>query len=704
MKYLRMIAMGLVCAFMGFGNAPIAVASHSTSTNVAVIPSYTGYGSAGVIKPADYPTVTMTVLSAAAVHSASDLAAYDTVVLYQFCGVGGYSAVTGAVIDWLRTYNGKLIIWDSDSCNTDDHTGADYHWLAALGAQFDLFTPGQTGMHAGSLAFTAITHLGSPTPASPYYIDTKSLVKDTDAVGDVNVVNENTVAPVWCALLRGTNYLGDSGFAHMYSKVGGLIGAPEALIIYCGLDTDYMDHSSTGGEQLIKLFKLELLHGWGAFDSPEVVDLPCRQIGNLTLSPDTGYSDLGQLYIVTATASVQDLATGNAIPVPGAPINFAVISGPHAGTDGVGTTDASGQTTFSYTGTAPGTDIIQATASFGGTNYTATATEYWNDPNDIRLVKNSLLVGTNVMVGQSFDYEISFTTFSNTVTAVNLQVIDYLPTELDFVGVTTNGALSAVYDGAAHTVVWDFGSWPPLTAGPTNYLTVRVNAGATVGQTIVNLASMVCSNLPPFRTRERNPREVTTNSNCVVLIGSAIETNTVRVRQTGLFFQTVTLTNLCGAAVNGVRVSVEGLSNDVTVFNATGTSNGVPYVDYPASILGGQTGVLTVEYFVPNRLTIPTPTLTAVPLTGNAPVAPTGTSLEIARAIFTNSYFVVEFRSLSNRIYHIQYSADLVNWQTAIPSVQGNGSSVMWLDSGPPKTDSPPIGQTNRYYRVVLVP
>jgi hypothetical protein len=34
--------------------------SHSTSANVAVVPSYSGYGSAGVINPADYPTVAMT--------------------------------------------------------------------------------------------------------------------------------------------------------------------------------------------------------------------------------------------------------------------------------------------------------------------------------------------------------------------------------------------------------------------------------------------------------------------------------------------------------------------------------------------------------------------------------------------------------------------------------------------------------------------
>jgi hypothetical protein len=57
--------------------------------------------------------------------------------------------------------------------------------------------------------------------------------------------------------------------------------------------------------------------------------------------------------------------------VPGATVNFEVLSGPNAGKTGTGTTNASGQTSFTYTDTsAPphGTDTIQAFIGALGSN------------------------------------------------------------------------------------------------------------------------------------------------------------------------------------------------------------------------------------------------------------------------------------------------------------------------------------------------
>jgi hypothetical protein len=55
-------------------------------------------------------------------------------------------------------------------------------------------------------------------------------------------------------------------------------------------------------------------------------------------------------------------------------------------------------------------------------------------------------------------------------------------------------------------VVWDFGTFPPHTQGPTNYVTVRANTNAIGGAVIVNLATAMSSNLPPVTARDRNPR------------------------------------------------------------------------------------------------------------------------------------------------------------------------------------------------------
>jgi uncharacterized repeat protein (TIGR01451 family) len=126
--------------------------------------------------------------------------------------------------------------------------------------------------------------------------------------------------------------------------------------------------------------------------------------------------------------------------------------------------------------------------------------------NPLNLVKNNIIQGTNVSLGEVFDYEISFDNLNNTVAAVNVSVVDNLPAEVDFIAVTTNGAASAVFDPGTYTVVWDFGTLPPGAAGPTNYLTIRVRAYPPEGSNIVNTATIVCSNLPPSSQYDKNPR------------------------------------------------------------------------------------------------------------------------------------------------------------------------------------------------------
>jgi hypothetical protein len=75
----------------------------------------------------------------------------------------------------------------------------------------------------------------------------------------------------------------------------------------------------------------------------------------VTLSPLLDTNFVGQSHTVTAT--VQNT---NGQPISGRTVNFRVKSGPHVGTSGAGTTNASGQATFTYTGTSVGTDILIA--------------------------------------------------------------------------------------------------------------------------------------------------------------------------------------------------------------------------------------------------------------------------------------------------------------------------------------------------------
>jgi hypothetical protein len=353
--------------------------SHAKSVNIALIPNTTGGGfgggGAGTLLLSYFPGYNITIVDPSAVISAASLANYDTVILYQFCNINSYTTLTTSLVGWAQQYGGKILIWDSDSCGGT----STYTWLNALGAQFTRISPGQTGNTGGSITFVENNGLGSSVSSSPYYVNTSLMVSQTDAVGDLNVVDINTVAPVWCALMRGVNTLGQSGFAHMYTKIGALTGAPDALIIYCGFDTDFIS-SSGGGLELVKLFTLELAHGWGSPGSPEVADLTCQApIGNLVLTPATALNPVPGTHTVTATVSIYN-PSGGQVPQAGVTVTFLVTAGPNAGDTGSAVSDAQGHATFTYISTVPGTDTIQATATVNGVLKTATAQKTWCNP------------------------------------------------------------------------------------------------------------------------------------------------------------------------------------------------------------------------------------------------------------------------------------------------------------------------------------
>jgi len=94
--------------------------------------------------------------------------------------------------------------------------------------------------------------------------------------------------------------------------------------------------------------------------SPVALVLPDPDIfERIGLQPPTQSHAVGQSATVTANA----VSTGGT-PVPGATVNFEVLTGANAGATGSDVTDANGEATFTYTDTGPvdgGIDTIQAT-------------------------------------------------------------------------------------------------------------------------------------------------------------------------------------------------------------------------------------------------------------------------------------------------------------------------------------------------------
>jgi uncharacterized repeat protein (TIGR01451 family) len=177
---------------------------------------------------------------------------------------------------------------------------------------------------------------------------------------------------------------------------------------------------------------------------------------------------------------------------------------------------------------------------------------------------------------------------------------------------------------------------------------------------------------------------------------------------TSLYEQRVRVSNPTDTTFDIVRVYITGLSSNVTVYNPSGTLNGVPYVQSSDSVAPGTYRDFTIEYYTTHGA-IPNPALrgefmSLAPHAGGDGAA-TGFGQPIHRIIHLPTKSVLlEFATLSNRVYYVEYSADLKNWKNALPAITGTGTWYEWVDNGLPSTDGPPAGQPCRFYRVIVLP
>jgi hypothetical protein len=177
--------------------------------------------------------------------------------------------------------------------------------------------------------------------------------------------------------------------------------------------------------------------------------------------------------------------------------------------------------------------------------------------------------------------------------------------------------------------------------------------------------------------------------------------------QTGLYEQSVRVGNPTERTLDAVRVYVSGLPASVHVFNASGTTNGLPYVQSAGSVPPGGHTDFVIEYYVTAGGVVPNPVLFAelVSPDNGGGAAASGTGIHINREFMrSDKTFMLEFMTETNRLYYVQYTADLQTWKTAQPAVAGNGTWIQWIDSGQPKTESAPAVTPVRFYRVIVLP
>lgn len=176
-------------------------------------------------------------------------------------------------------------------------------------------------------------------------------------------------------------------------------------------------------------------------------------------------------------------------------------------------------------------------------------------------------------------------------------------------------------------------------------------------------------------------------------------------RQTGLFEQTIYLLNRRRTPVVGATIAFENLPLGWQVWNATGTNSSGPFLRIQSEILPARPFPVRVEFRIPNRVSTEAPTYSVTDFEPDSIPDPLGESFALVpRVSLSDGAFLLEFATLAGQSYVIQYSRDLTHWLTVSPPLLGNGSRSQWIDYGPPKTDRPPNLDSNRFYRVFLLP
>ena len=178
--------------------------------------------------------------------------------------------------------------------------------------------------------------------------------------------------------------------------------------------------------------------------------------------------------------------------------------------------------------------------------------------------------------------------------------------------------------------------------------------------------------------------------------------------QTGLFEETVTVTNNGSITVLGFRLNIGGLRSGVSLWNANGTNNGVPYINYNFPLDPSNATTVVLEFFDPTRLPFTNTVSIEVITPANLSYTGTNGSVAVSRVFLdtrlTNDpRFVIEFASTPGKTYAVIYSGSLTgtNWLVATPSVKANANVTQWYDDGPPKTISKPTSVLTRFYRVI---
>src|SRR5712664_3629885 len=388
-RFPRWVGLAIGFALIGsFAHAPTAHAAPLTSLKVAYIYDFgtgandpifkgssiftnalTGTQPGATYTTADATkTVAITNVTVASIHAGgvAVLAPFDTAILYMVCDIGSAGNVnTMTAINSFIAGGKKLMIYDGDRCFGGGAGTPDYSKFLFP------FTSDNPGPQGSGKCYTNVVPTTLTTGLAGYCDLVSPDPNKNDAIGDANTFvsfNGN-----WCGSLTAKNVNNVEGFIQAYARTPG-----GGLVIFSGED-NWFTWGPRPHQRLV--FDNELKQNW----APD--GLPCKlPASGISLAPLNATNVITDPHTLTATV-VDITNTGQA----GVMVTFKITSGPnmaaHTGTD-TGVTNASGQTSITYTSLVIGTDTWEASFVdiLGNTHTSAQAQKTWIMPPPANLV------------------------------------------------------------------------------------------------------------------------------------------------------------------------------------------------------------------------------------------------------------------------------------------------------------------------------
>lgn len=299
--------------------------------------------------------------------TAAQFDAFDAIVLGDptCAGLGPEAAATANTSTWAPVVDGNVILIGTDETFHQSQGG---DLLMEKAAAFTVAQSGKTGAYISLSCYYHGTAALTPVPLLNGF--------GTFTVTGVGCFNDAHIVATHPALAGLTDTTLSNWSCSVHEAFDSWPVSFEVLAIAEGIGTIFTAPD-------------------GSVGTPYILARGVEVISDIDLAPLTATNAVGTSHTLTATVT-RPADEGGTTPVVGTTVTFTVIEGPHTGTTGTGVTNSLGVATFSYTGTAVGTDTAQATFVDGSerTQRSNRVAKTWEASTEPELCSHPNILGT----------------------------------------------------------------------------------------------------------------------------------------------------------------------------------------------------------------------------------------------------------------------------------------------------------------------